>query len=290
VSPSASPSEAASASAPPSPTPEPTTGVIRGTLTYKEDHELSAGARALVALIEAGTGERAGTTMASTVIEDPGPKPVAFELSYPLASVSADTSYQLVAGIADGDLAWVTPIGVVVNVPQPLIEDVVLPLEYRPDLLKGAVTGTMNGVGLDPSVHPDSYGTVLLTRADNGESVGFQYVPTVSTIPAPFSVPFDPRQVDQAVDYVVHGTIWDGSTLWASDTVVPVITKGNRWRASSCRPVPTASPTPAPTATPVPSGAGTAGSGADPLSVLVLVVLLGGAGTALVLFLRRRQA
>ena len=43
-----------------------------------------------------------------------------------------------------------TPIGVSVAVPSPLIENVELPLAFRPDLLKAAVGGTITGVGLDP--------------------------------------------------------------------------------------------------------------------------------------------
>ena len=60
-------------------------------------------------------------------------------------SVTKGNPYRLYAGLVDGDNAWVTPIGVSVDVPSPLIEGVELPLAFRPDLLKAAVGGDDRG-------------------------------------------------------------------------------------------------------------------------------------------------
>ena len=139
-------------------------------------------------LVEGSTGPTSGTTVASTEING-GSEPVPFELAYPYAAIKADTPYRLYAGIVDGDLAWVTPIGVAVDVPQPTIENVELPLEFRPDLLKAAVTGTITGVGLDSAKDPEAYGTALIIRVNTGETIGFQLISPTGAVPVPFSVP-----------------------------------------------------------------------------------------------------
>ena len=59
----------------PSPSPSPDTGIIRGTLTYKEDHELSPEARAVVLLVEGKGGPKEGNIITSVSIRDPGADP-----------------------------------------------------------------------------------------------------------------------------------------------------------------------------------------------------------------------
>jgi uncharacterized lipoprotein YbaY len=260
----------------------PDTGILRGTLTYTEAHELSAEARSVVLLVEGSAGPASGTIVASTSMTG-GSEPVAFELAYPWAAIKADTSYRLYAGIADGDLAWVTPIGVAVNVPQPTIENIELPLQFRPDLLKAAVTGTITGVGLDAARDPEAYGTALIIRVNTGETIGFQLISPTGAIPVPFSVPYDPTTVAADADYVVRGSIWDGTTLWNTDIGTPVITKDNARNGVvmtvTAVPTPTPAPTPAPSAEVAPAPTGDGGlpwglivlAGIGALAVVVLV-------------------
>jgi len=84
--------------------------------------------------------------------------------------------------------------------------------------------------------------------------------------PVPFSVPYDPTSVDPNADYVARGSMWDGTTLWAMDSGVPVITKDNA-RSGVVLTVteavtpgasasPTIAPTPAPSAAPAPAEEG----------------------------------
>jgi hypothetical protein len=195
------------------------------------------------------------------------------------------TPYRLYAGIADGDLAWVTPIGVEVRVPQPTLEDVVLPLEFRPDLLKAAVTGTITGIGLDPTADTHSWGAALVVRVDSGETIGFQMINEPGPIPVPFSVPYDPMTIDDDADYIVRGTIFDGFDYWSTEAGVPVITKDNARSdivlnvLPEPSPSPTASPSPAPT--PAPSGDGAEGSDDGiPWGTFLLVVIMGAGGAA----------
>ncbi len=205
----------------------PNSGIIKGTLSYDEPHTLTSDARAVVVLVDVTAGAADGTVVAQTSIKDPGPQPVKFQLAYPFAVVNDKDEYRVYAGIDDGDAAWATPTGVSVDVPQPEITGVKLQLEYRPDLLKGAVSGTITGAGLDPTKDPDSYGTSILLDASTGATIGFQLISPTSAVPIPYSVPYDPSTIDQSASYVARGSVWDGTALWNTPAGVPVITNDN---------------------------------------------------------------
>jgi uncharacterized lipoprotein YbaY len=245
-------------------------------------------------MVEGKGGPKAGNIITSVSIRDPGQVPVPFELAYPMSSVTAGASYYLYAGIQDGDQAWVTPVGVAVKAPWPLTEGVELLLAYRPDLLKGAVSGTITGVGLDPAQAPDAYGTAEIIKVSTGETVGFQLIIPVGTVPIPFSVPYDPTTIDPGADYVAQGSIWDGSALWATAAGVPVITKDNA-RSNvilTVTPVPTPSPTTAPTPAPSPAvepPPADNGGGSLPILLILGLAAIGGVGAWLV-YRNRKQA
>jgi uncharacterized lipoprotein YbaY len=244
-------------------------------------------------MVQGSGGPQSGTIIASSFMEAPGQEPVPFELLYALDDTTAGDTYDLWAGIVDGDLAWATPIGVAVKAPWPLTEDVELPLEFRPDLLKAAVSGTIAGVGLDPARDPEAYGTALIVRIDTGETIGFQLISPTGAAPVPFSVPYDPTVIDDNADYVVRGSIWDGSELWAVDNGVPVITRGNATSNVVMtvtvvqQPAPTAAPTPAASAAPQPQPEGDTGPGIVTILVILGLVALGIGGVAAWLRSRR---
>ena len=268
---------------------------MRGELTYSEDHDLSGEARAIVALVEGTAGPLAGTIVATQLISPTGAQPVAFELLYPLDAASSDHKYYLWAGITDGDLAWVTPIGVAIKAPWPITEGVELPLAFRPDLLKAAVSGTIAGIGLDSARDPEAYATALIVRVDTGETVGFQLITPTGAAPIPFAVPYDPTQLDPVADYVVRGSVWDGATLWAVDAGVPVITKDNAKSnvvmtvTAVERPSPTAAPSPTPATDPTPQTPAPGHTGPGILTILVILGLaVLGLGALLAYFKSRR--
>jgi hypothetical protein len=131
-----------------------------------------------------------------------------------------------------------------------------------------------------------------------GETIGFQLVSPAGAAPVPYSVPYDPTRIDPNADYVARGSMWDGTTLWAMDAGVPVITKDNArsnvvltvTEAVTVSPSPSATvpPTPAATAAPAPTPE------EEPVrnnGLLIFVVLgLGGLGLiGLLIYLRSRN-
>jgi uncharacterized lipoprotein YbaY len=201
--------------------------VITGTLSYDETHELTDDAKAVVFLVDVTVGPNAGTVVGSVAVKDPGAQPIPFQLSYPLSAVSASNEYELFAGIVDGDSAWATPTGTSVPIPRQEIGGVQLELDYRPDLLKGAVTGSIAGEGLGPITDPDAYGTSILVDTSTGQTIGFQMIEPITADPIPFSAPYNPSAIDKNATYVARGSVWTGTTLWNTPTGVAVITNGN---------------------------------------------------------------
>jgi uncharacterized lipoprotein YbaY len=249
-------------------------------------------------LVEGKSGPDDGNVITSTSITDPGDQPVAFTLTYQMSSINAGAPYRVYAGLTDGDLAWVTPVGVAVPVPQqPAIKNLEVPLQFRPDLLKGAVSGVIVADGLDAAASEESYASALVIRVDTGETVGVQVIQPISNSPIEFSVPYTPGDIDPDADYIARSTIWDGTQLWSSDDA-PVITQDNPKAGVvlTMTAAPTPTPTPTPTAAPTPSpeptpdpGATGGGDGFPWISVL-LVAALAVLGTgAVIAWQRSRQ-
>ena len=215
-----------------------------------------------------------------------------YQLAYPFSVIHEGDAYAVYAGIVDGDSAWATPTGASVDVPKPEITGVKLQLEYRPDLLKGAVTGSITGVGLDPAKDPESYGTSLIIDVNTGATIGFQVISPTGNTPIPYSVPFDPSTIKQNASYVARGSVWDGTTLWNTPTGVPVITNDNPKSNVLLTVVPavTTSASPQPAA-PSPAPEATDSGGLSTGWILLLLVLIGAGIVAAVIYaMRQREA
>jgi uncharacterized lipoprotein YbaY len=251
-------------------------------------------------LVEGKSSPSADNVITSTTMTDPGDQPIEFTLSYAMASVEDGKPYRVYAGLTDGDLAWVTPIGVAVQVPQePVIKDLEIPLEFRPDLLKGAVSGVIVADGLDAAGADDTYASALVIRVDTGETVGVQVIQPISTSPIEFAVPYDPRQIDPDADYVTRATMWDGTSMWSSGDE-PVITNDSpkagvvltMTAAPTPSPPPEATPTAEPSPTPAPTpdpGGADSGGGFPWIPVLVVAALAVVGASAVIAWQRSRQ-
>jgi uncharacterized lipoprotein YbaY len=207
-----------------------------------------------VALVDTTPGDQQGSVLASSLLPSPGPKPVAFKLAYD-RSAATGGSYRVVAALIDGDLAWLNNQGVAVPVPQPVIEDVAVPLTFMPDLLKANVTGTIVGSGLNGSGSPTSYATVMVIEHDSGRIIGFGASTPIGAAPVPFVVPYSLADIDHGAVYTAEATAWDGTVHWSSTGPTPVITSGAPTAGVAVNVTAGLAPTPPPTTAPSPSPA-----------------------------------
>ena len=163
--------------------------------------------------------------MATQVIQNPGATPIDFRVVYENADIDPSAVYTIQAGIVDGDNVWTTAKGTKVVTNDSPTSGIDLTLNYQPDLVKGEVSGSITGVGIQLSA--TAYSVAVLIEPSTGESLGMDVNPTDGKIPAAFAVPFSLDSIDPAKAYVVTGELVDGTTTWENTTGVPVITNGN---------------------------------------------------------------
>jgi uncharacterized lipoprotein YbaY len=263
---------------------------VSGTLTYAESHELSADAYAAVAIVR-GSKADASAIIASEIYHDIGQVPVDFAVSVDPDDVDPDATYTLQATIVDGENAWVTGHGIPVLTDGNPSEDVKVTLAYRPDLLKGAVSGQVTAIGLTPA--PTAYVMTVLVDPNNGDSLGMDVGLVDTGLPAPFSIPFAIPDIEKTNDYVVTAQVTDGTDYWRNAAGVPVITKGNPKAGVQvvvtevAAPAPTPGQTPIPTAAPAEPGRGDGQGGL--LGLIILITLIAAAVVFLVAWGRRDQ-
>jgi uncharacterized lipoprotein YbaY len=246
---------------------------VTGTLTYMENASLTPNARALIVLVEGAGKPTAGSIVASDVIAAPGQVPIAYSLSYTNASIDQGVTYTIQAAIVDGERVWGTGGGTPVITKGNPTSDVDLTLIYRTDLLKGSVTGSISGVDIE--LGPEAYSAAVLLDRSTDTTAGID-VQVPSTVPIPFTIPFDPAKIDQSTTYVVGASIVSGEDRWENRTGVPVITNGNPLTDIT---VPVAALVPP---APVDNGLG-------PLGWIVLVIGLIALVAAAFLYMRSRR-
>ena len=229
---------------------------MTGTLTYAEPYKLTGDAFAVVALVKGTARATESSIVASQIDHDITGVPYAFSLSIGSATIDPSATYTIQATIVDGEVAFATGHGVpVLTKGNPSKVDITL--VYRPDLLKGAVTGQITGVGIAPS--SNAYATTVLVDPSTGESLGIQVRTVDDGLPVAFSVGYQITDINPDQDYVVTAEVADDAATWRNVAGVPVLTNGNPKAGVQVvvTPVVVASPTPslAPPPTPAPSPA-----------------------------------
>ena len=152
--------------------------------------------------------------------------------------------------------------------------------DFRPDVLKGAVSGQITGIGVQPS--ETAYGITVLVDPSTGDSLGIDVKTVDQGLPVAFSVPYSIGDVQPTADYVVTAEVGDSTGIWRNAAGVPVITKGNPKAGVQVvvtqvsTPVPSATPVPTPSAAPIETGRG----GDDGLLPVILLVAIAGAVAA----------
>lgn len=90
-------------------TPKPgSTGVLTGTVTYKERIALSPNSIATVRLVDVTQADAPGIVLAEQVIKNPVSVPIKYELKYDTSRISAKNRYAVQAAITDaaGKITW----------------------------------------------------------------------------------------------------------------------------------------------------------------------------------------
>ena len=88
------------------PTPKPTTivsGVVTGTVSYRERIALGPDAVVEVKLADVSRADALATTIGEQVIENPGQIPIAFKIQYDPAAIDERLTYAIGVRIMDGD-------------------------------------------------------------------------------------------------------------------------------------------------------------------------------------------
>jgi uncharacterized lipoprotein YbaY len=260
---------------------------VTGTLTYREPHTLSGDAFAVVALVRGSARVTENTIVASEIDRGISGIPVSFSLDIGSAAIDPSSTYTIQATIVDGEDAWVTAKGVpVLTKGNPSTVDITL--DFRPDVLKGAVSGQITGVGIQPSA--TAYAIAVIVDPSTGASLGISISAVNEGLPVAFSVPYPVTEVEPTADYVVSAEVNDTDATWRNVAGVPVLTKGNPKTAVQV--VVTEVSSPAPTATPIrtagPSPATTTENGRGRDGGLLWLIILIAAGGAIAAFLIAR--
>lgn len=90
-------------------TPKPgSTGVLTGTVTYKERIALQPNSVVTVRLVDVSRADAPSVLLAEQVIKNPGNVPIKYELKYDTSKISAKSSYAVQATITDaaGKMTW----------------------------------------------------------------------------------------------------------------------------------------------------------------------------------------
>jgi uncharacterized lipoprotein YbaY len=250
---------------------------VTGTLTYPEPYQLSGDAFAVVALVRGSARATESSIVASEIDRDITAKPVPFELDLGGATIDPSVTYTIQATIVDGVNAWVTAHGVpVLTKGNP--NNVAITLTYRPDLLKGAVTGQVTAVGVQPS--SAAYSMAVLVDPATGDSLGIDVRSVTDGLPVAFSIGYTITDIVPTDDYVVTAEVGDGAASWRNVAGVPVITNGNPksgvqvvvTEVAVASPSPSPSPTPGATPVPVAPPDDTSGSGLLPWIMLIAII------------------
>jgi uncharacterized lipoprotein YbaY len=223
---------------------------VTGTLTYREPHTLTGDAFAVVALVRGSARVTENSIVASEIDRAITAVPVSFSLDIGSAVIDPSATYTIQATIVDGDDAWVTAKGVpVLTKGNP--SKVAITLDFRPDVLKGAVSGQITGIGVQPSA--TAYAITVLVDPATGASLGVDVRTIDQGLPVAFSVPYSIGDIQPTADYVVTAEVGDSNATWRNAAGVPVLTKGNP--KAGVQVVVTEVSTPAPSATPIPTPA-----------------------------------
>jgi uncharacterized lipoprotein YbaY len=218
--------------------PPPTlTGVLTGTVSYLQRIALPPDAVLDVQLQDVSLQDAPATVIASErYISEGRQVPFPFELTYDLAGIDPKHTYAVAARITvDGKLRWTNTQQYRVltrGAPVTDIEVVVESVGGSAGMQSLAdLNGTVNY--LQPiALPPNAIVEVSLqdvSKADAPAEVldSVKFASAGRQVPIPFTLRYDPAQIDERYTYTVSARITvDGVLTWISKTQNPVLTRG----------------------------------------------------------------
>jgi hypothetical protein len=162
---------------------------------------------------------------------------------------------------------------------------VAITLSYRPDLVKGTVSGQISAIGLQPTAN--AYSVAVLVDPATGATLGIDAKSAPTGLPVEFAIPYAITDIVPNNDYVVAAEVIDDNVIWQSPAGVPVITNDNPksgvqvviTELAGVSPPPS-TPTPVPSPPPQPPVDETGSGGL--IGILILIALIGAVAAFLI--------
>jgi uncharacterized lipoprotein YbaY len=213
------------------------TGVLTGTVTYLQRIALPPNAVIDVQLQDVSLQDAPATVIAAErYIAEGRQVPIPFELTYDPAGIDPKHTYAVAARITvDGKLRWINTQRHPVLTRGAPVTDVEIVVESV-----GGNAGMQSQADLNGTVAyrqrialpPNAIIEVSLqdvSKADApAEMLDFAKIPSAGRqVPIPFTLHYDPMQIDERYTYTVSARITvDGVLTWISKTQNPVLTRG----------------------------------------------------------------
>ena len=223
------------------PTPPPTvaaSGVVTGTVTYRERVALTPDAVVEVKLLDVSRADAPAETIGEKIIENPGQVPIAFEIEYDPADIESRFSYAVRAVIKEGDrLAFTTDTRYsVITRDNPTHVDLILVrVAATPTEPTTATTATVTGTVTYReriALAPDAVVEVKLSDVSQADApavtIGEQIIENPGQVPIAFEIEYDQEDIDERFTYAIQVRIMEGDRLaFINDTSYQVITRDN---------------------------------------------------------------
>lgn len=223
-------------------TPEPTalpalSGVLTGTVSYRQRIALPPNAVIDVQLQDVSLQDAPATVIASARYSAESRQiPFPYELTYDPATIDASRTYAVAARITvDGKLRWINTqhYGVLTRgAPVTGVEIMVESVGGNAGMasraeLNGTVTYRQR-IALPPNAVVEVSLQDVSKMDAPAQVLDSAKIPTAGRqVPIPFTLRYDPAQIDERYTYTVSARITvDGALMWISTTQNPVLTRG----------------------------------------------------------------
>jgi uncharacterized lipoprotein YbaY len=210
-------------------------GVVTGTITYRERVALPSTAVVRVRLVDVSLLDAPPITVGQQVITYPGQVPVPFEIRYNPVSVDPRRIYSVQADITSGSSVLFTTTRAYLVLTQGHPSDIEVVLESFSSGSLSMVTGTVNFVRPVPVTARAAVQVQLLDMTAPPIAalpvlslIGEQIIANPGQLPVPFAIHYSPDLIDPNHRYEIQAVVsLVGSVILENTTDFPVITQNH---------------------------------------------------------------